>query len=91
MIISLPFHYPIFFKFEHNLKAITNGAENFPQNMSNMDVNSFLLILPFVFGFSTPLVLCILSRLVESVRALFLVSDRRPERYRNPLETLVRG
>jgi hypothetical protein len=36
-----------------------------------MDVNSFLLILPFIFGFSTPLVLYILSRLVESVRALF--------------------
>ena len=71
MIISLPFHYPVFFKFEHSLKTITNSSENTYQVLSNMDVNSFLLILPFIFGFSTPLVLCILSRLVESVRALF--------------------
>ena len=80
MIISLPFHYPVFFKFEHSLKTLTNSSENAHQAVANMDVNSFLLILPFVLGFSTPLVLCILSRLVESVRALFGLGAATPQR-----------
>jgi len=72
VIISLPFYLPIFFEFEHKLRTMTDTPESVHRTLSNIDINSFLFILPFVFGFSTPLVLCILSRLVESVCALFL-------------------
>lgn len=65
VILTVPFGYPIFDKF---LKGDL-GAD--PKEGA-------LLLMPFLFGFSTSLVLTILNRLVEGVQTFFGVSTKSP-------------
>jgi hypothetical protein len=64
VILTLPFGYPPFLNF-------TDGNHQLDLN------NAALLLVPFLFGFSTSLVLTILNRLVESVQNIFGVDARK--------------
>jgi hypothetical protein len=64
MILSLPFWYNSFYKFGHILDPS-------PKDQQPELKDVMALLFPFVIGFSTPLVLSILNRLVESVQTLF--------------------
>jgi len=71
VILTLPFGYESFNKFGHILMA----------SQSNQTVavkDSVLLLLPFTLGFSTPLALSILGRLIQSVRT-FLGMGEQPD------------
>ncbi len=67
VILGVPFGYESFYKFGHNF-LMSN------QSMEMRD--SLLLLLPFTLGFSTPLALSILGRLIQSVRTFFGLGDQ---------------
>lgn len=70
VILTLPFGYQSFQHFNDQIlnpnKAIIDPKE------------ATLLLMPFLFGFSTSLVLTVLNRLVESVQTFFGVSTKKP-------------
>ena len=66
-LICFPFSYDAFLNF---CKAIWNPAI-FVQTRDDALRQASLLIFPFVLGFSTSLVILILSRLVESLSVIF--------------------
>jgi hypothetical protein len=68
VILNVPFGYEGFYKFGHELLS----------NQSMETKDSFLLLLPFTLGFSTPLALSILGRLIQSVRTFFGLSEQPP-------------
>jgi hypothetical protein len=66
VILTVPFGYESFYKFGHNLL------------IENMEIkDNFFLLLPFTLGFSTPLALSILGRLIQSVRTFFGLAEER--------------
>jgi len=66
VILTLPFGYPTFEKFLQDLGKTVDPKEG------------ALLLMPFLFGFSTSLVLTILNRLVEGAQTFFGVSTKSP-------------
>lgn len=66
VILTVPFGYGSFYKFGHD----------FLSNQSMEMKDSLLLLLPFTLGFSTPLALSILGRLIQSVRTFFGLSEQ---------------
>jgi hypothetical protein len=67
MILTLPFGYPSFQQFSHNIAG-----------QALIDISqAVLLLMPFLFGFSTSLVLTVLNRLVESVQTFFGVGAKK--------------
>jgi hypothetical protein len=78
VILSVPFGYESFYKFGHNF-LMSN------QSMEMRD--SLLLILPFTLGFSTPLALSILGRLIQSVRTFFGLGEQPDGPPARPAET----
>jgi hypothetical protein len=66
VILTIPFGYQSFYKFDHD----------FLMSNQNMEIrDSLLLLLPFTLGFSTPLALSILGRLIQSVRTFFGLAE----------------
>ena len=70
VILAVPFGYQSFYKFGHD-SLISN------QSMQMSD--SLLLLLPFTLGFSTPLALAILGRLVQGVTTFFGLRGLEPQ------------
>jgi hypothetical protein len=67
VILTIPFGYQSFYQFAHN----------FPTSAQNMPIkDSLFLLLPFMLGFSTPLALSILGRLIQSVRTFFGLAEQ---------------
>lgn len=66
VILTVPFGYASFHEFGHDF--LSN------QRMEMKD--SLLLLLPFTLGFSTPLALSILGRLIQSVRTFFGLGEQ---------------
>jgi hypothetical protein len=65
VILTLPFGFPTF--------------EEFLKSLKNVDPkDGALLLMPFLFGFSTSLVLTILNRLVDAVQTFFGVNTKSP-------------
>jgi hypothetical protein len=64
VLLTVPFGYQSFYKFGHNFLLSS-------QTMSD----TLLLLFPFTLGFSTPLALSILGRLIQSVRTFFGLSE----------------
>ena len=52
-------------------RAFLNFAQNLPKGNLISPADSILLLLPFLMGFSTPLVLAVLGRLIQSARTFF--------------------
>jgi hypothetical protein len=67
VILSVPFGYESFHEFGHNL-LISDQSLDFKDGL--------LLLLPFTLGFSTPLALLILGRLVQGVRTFFGLGEQ---------------
>ncbi|SHN73495.1 hypothetical protein SAMN05444170_2493 [Bradyrhizobium erythrophlei] len=72
VVLTLPFGYPQFLEF---LKAVWKPTVFYDPNLSVVTKQSVILLLPFILGFSTSLVMLILSQLVEAAQ-VFL--GRRP-------------
>ena len=67
VVLSIPFGFSSFITFGESIARGTpaqNGAANF-------SLEGALLLLPFVFGFSTSLVILVLNRFVESITIFF--------------------
>lgn len=67
VILTVPFGYTSFYKFGHDFLM---------SNQSMQFKDSVLLLLPFTLGFSTPLALSILGRLIQSVRTFFGLGEQ---------------
>src|SRR5262249_54307409 len=61
VMLALPFGYQAFHSFS---ESVSSGERMTP-------TDTVLLLLPFIMGFSTPLVLAVLGRFIQSARALF--------------------
>jgi hypothetical protein len=72
VILTVPFGYDSFHNFSHNFLMPSQGVE--PNGTGIKD--SLLLLFPFTLGFSTPLALSILGRLIQSVRAFFGLGEQ---------------
>jgi hypothetical protein len=70
VVLTLPFGYQ---SFEHFHSQILR-----PENPPIDPKEAALILLPFLFGFSTSLVLTVLNRLVEGVQTFFGVSAKKP-------------
>jgi hypothetical protein len=81
VVITLPFGFDSFYDF---LKGIvTNGvapASNSSGEGKGNFVQAVLLLLPFVLGFSTSLVIQLLNRLVQGAQAFFGMTPQPAER-----------
>jgi hypothetical protein len=83
LILTLPFGFPGFVEFCKEIAkigaagAIDTGGKPDPSVLSQQAV---LLLLPFILGFSTSLVIMILNQFIEGVQAFFgrKSSDRKP-------------
>jgi hypothetical protein len=69
IILTLPFGYPSFQQFSSQIATPEQALIDFNQ--------AALLLMPFLFGFSTSLVLTVLNRLVESVQTFFGVNTKK--------------
>jgi hypothetical protein len=71
LVLTLPFGFEGFMEF---IAGITSGSHPVsaeqPQQSKTFGV-TLLLLLPFILGFSTSLVIMILNRLVDAVQAFF--------------------
>jgi hypothetical protein len=71
LVLSLPFGFDGFMQF---IEGISTGqvpaGQGSPQNLA-LSSRAMLLLLPFILGFSTSLVIMILNRLVDAVQAFF--------------------
>ena len=69
LVLTLPFGFEGFVQF---LDAVVMGQKE-PTQPSQIDVTTqaIMLLLPFILGFSTSLVILILNRLVEAVQGFF--------------------
>jgi hypothetical protein len=72
VVLTLPFGYPQFLEF---LRAVWRPAVFYDPNLSILTKQTVFLLLPFILGFSTSLVLLVFSQLVEAAQ-VFL--GRRP-------------
>ena len=68
LVLTLPFGFEGFVKFIFDLQ---NGRTGSGLNSQEVMRQAMLLLLPFVLGFSTSVVIVILNRLVDSVQAFF--------------------
>jgi hypothetical protein len=71
LVLTLPFGFVGFVQF---IAGILGQQQNLPPEFgtsTTITSQALLLLLPFILGFSTPLVIMILNRLVDSVQAFF--------------------
>ena len=69
VVLTVPFGYYDFLQFVQNIAEGTNRVDA-PGGAGSMK-RAMLLLLPFVLGFSTSLVIMILNRLVDGIQAFF--------------------
>lgn len=72
VVLSLPFGFDGYAKF---VAAISHPSLDTSKNLSGsvalVSTQALLLLLPFIFGFSTTVVILVLNRLISGVQALF--------------------
>ena len=71
LVLALPFGFNDFIQF---LSGIIQGKQETTAGASDshvLTIRALMLLLPFVLGFSTPLVIMILNRLIDSIQAFF--------------------
>lgn len=84
VVISLPVTYDGFAKFCNFINgAATEGVAD-SSNGSSFAISGLLLLLPFILGFSTSLVLNILNRFIESIQTFFGISPPTSGEPSNP-------
>ena len=73
LVLTLPFGFEEFMKFVVGINrgGLVGGQEVPAQKISGVTTQAMLLLLPFILGFSTSLVIMILNRLVDAVQAFF--------------------
>jgi hypothetical protein len=70
LVLSLPFGFQSFIDFVGSIFLV--GAHRAaPSGLPTVTKQAILLLLPFILGFSTSLVITILNRLVDAVQAFF--------------------
>jgi Sec-independent protein secretion pathway component TatC len=69
VVLTLPFGFKDFLDFVVGLRSPVDAAKI--PNGSGVATQSVLLLLPFILGFSTPLVIMILNQFVEAVQSFF--------------------
>jgi hypothetical protein len=72
LVLTLPFGFAQFIEF---IRFILNGPPEGGADSGKLTVQAALLLLPFILGFSTSLVIMILNRLVDAVQAFFGKSE----------------
>ncbi len=72
VVLTLPFGYPEFLGF---CRSIWKPSQFYNPTAGALTTQAIFLLLPFVLGFSTSLVMLVLNQLVEAVQAFF---GRRP-------------
>jgi hypothetical protein len=73
-VLTLPVGYPSFLAFLNEL----TGDKNPPNEVTALLSRSVLLLLPFILGFSTSLVIMILNQFVEAVQSFFGKKSNSP-------------
>jgi hypothetical protein len=71
LILTLPFGYDPFFAFIRGIAGNCLDCARIDPSATKLTLQAVLLLMPFVLGFSTSLVIMILNRLVDSVQAFF--------------------
>lgn len=71
LVLALPFGFDGFLQFIVEIASGINPYAPTSGGRSNVTTQAMLLLLPFVLGFSTSLVIMILNRLVDAVQAFF--------------------
>jgi hypothetical protein len=72
MVITLPFGFDSFLSFLRNIvEGSSQPVSEFEGADGTVLGDSILMLMPFVLGFSTSLVILILNRLVEAVQSFF--------------------
>ena len=66
VVLTLPYGFGPFFKFVQDLMSNKTA-----EPASALALKSVLLLLPFVLGFSTTLVIMVLNRCIDAIRAFF--------------------
>lgn len=72
LVLTLPFGFAQFIEF---IRFILNGPPEGGVDAGKLTVQAVLLLLPFILGFSTSLVIMALNRLMDAVQAFFGRSD----------------
>jgi hypothetical protein len=71
LVLTLPFGFNGFMEFVSGISSESLPQDMIPARTITVTTQALLLLLPFVLGFSTSLVIMILNRLVEGVQAFF--------------------
>jgi hypothetical protein len=73
VVLTLPFGYPEFLAFCDGIRFphLPTNPDKPPATGSVLTTQAVFLLLPFVLGFSTSLVILILNQFVEAVQAFF--------------------
>jgi hypothetical protein len=71
LVLALPFGFNDFIQFLSGIIEGKQGTTGAPPDSHALTVQALMLLLPFVLGFSTPLVIMILNRLIDAVQAFF--------------------
>jgi hypothetical protein len=89
IVLSIPFGFESFVRF---CESITRQGPDISaaNGVAGISLQAVLLVLPFILGFSTSLVILVLNRLVESIAVFFgerRGSDGRPStKTKNPVK-----
>src|SRR3974390_1727 len=77
-IITLPFGFPVYLSFvkEIALPSLPDGGQTAAIGADSEIHQAIIVLAPFLLGFSTPLVMAVLNRLVTGVEAIFGVQVR---------------
>jgi hypothetical protein len=72
LVLTLPFGFQGFVEFIAGISRTAPGSDSaLPQEKITVTTQALLLLLPFILGFSTSLVIMILNRLVDAVQSFF--------------------
>jgi hypothetical protein len=69
LVLALPFGFNQFIQFLSGIIVSSKPLD--PRDSQTLSLQAMMLLLPFVLGFSTPLVIMILNRFVDAIQAFF--------------------
>jgi hypothetical protein len=71
LVLALPFAFRAFYGFLHGIQMFNPENPGQTPDWQTVSAQAMLLLLPFIVGFSTSLVVVIMNRLVDGVQAFF--------------------
>lgn len=71
LVLTLPFGFNGFLEFVAGISGRVLPLDTAPSQKIGVSTQALLLLLPFILGFSTSLVIMVLNRLVDAVQAFF--------------------